>query len=100
MDLNILIKLKTSISFKQYLLGNDIQTRGHILEMCIKYMESSDDCMSSQVIAWLRNLQTINDNLDVKERKEQIRFDAYWDELHTSLLNSKSFYEIIQLFSC
>ena len=99
MDMNIPTKLKTSISFKQYLLGNDIQTRHHILEMCIKYMESSDDHMTAQVIAWLRNLQTINDTLDAKERKEQIRLDACWDELHISLLNSKNFYEMIKLFS-
>ncbi len=98
MDIQNVINLRTTILFKKYLLSIDIPSRRHVIETCIKHMELSSDDMKTQVILWLNNLKNINDIIDSKERKEQIRYDAFWDEFHTELLKSKWLMSIIQLF--
>jgi hypothetical protein len=85
--------LALTIRFKEYLLGRDVSSRRVILDGCIQFMDRTTiaDENRGQAVAWLRNLAAINDTLDSKERKEQIRNDACWDELHRDLVKSRNF---------
>ncbi len=65
-----------AIKFKEYLLLRDVSSRRIIIEHCIEMMK---DCPAA--VAWLKNLRSINDQIDSKERKEQIKTDAFWDDL-------------------
>lgn len=92
MDLDIhLVNVAKTIRFKEYLLNMDIASRRTILAVCIQYMEGTlNDTKKAQNIEWLRNLAVINAT-DTEERKQRIRFDACWDELHYDLVNSRTF---------
>lgn len=99
MNINRLQTLKLTIAFKNYILSLDVHSRRHVIETCISYMESSEDNLKNKCITWLQNIKNINDNFDSKERKEQIRFDACWDELHLELIKSTIFHHIITIFN-
>ena len=91
-------RVNLSIRFKEYLLSRDISSRRVILETAIGYMEKSGDARKQPVLAWLRNLLNINGLPDSAERKEQIRFDACWDELHLELNKSAALYTVMYSF--
>ena len=91
-------RVNLSIRFKEYLLNRDVSSRRVILETAIRYVQKSDDTMKSQVLMWLRNLDEINTELNTEKRKEQIKFDVCWDELHTELNKSSSLYTVMYSF--
>ena len=68
-------QISRAIRFKKYLLSNDVSSRRIIIETCMKML-----AQSPKVVAWFQNFQAINDLADDKERKEQIKVDAYWEE--------------------
>ncbi len=94
MDTNI-GKLALTIRFKEYLLNRDVASRRVILAACIEFMQNTSDEKKPQVLAWLQNLVAIMSATDTEERKQRIRFDACWDELHYELLNSSMFMYLI-----
>ena len=90
-----LARVPKSVQFKEYLLNRDVSSRRVILETCIRFMKrtTDDDRKKAQAIAWLQNLLDINVIMSSEERKNQIRFDACWDELHTDLVGCEKFYQ-------
>jgi hypothetical protein len=95
---NVLRRTAQSIRFKEYLLGRDLSSRRVILQAAIAYAEKSPNEMKPQIIGWLNNVLNINNIIDDRERKEQIRFDVFWDELHTELIKSTLMHEIMHWF--
>jgi hypothetical protein len=95
---NVIRRTALSIRFKEYLLGRDLSSRRVILQTAIAYAEKSPNEMKLQIVGWLRNVLNINNIIDDRERKEQIRFDVFWDELHTELIKSTLMYEIMYWF--
>jgi hypothetical protein len=53
---------------------------------------------SPSVVLWFQNLRNINDQLDAKDRKEQIKADACWDELILTLTNNIRLNALIDCF--
>jgi hypothetical protein len=93
-------RLKIGIEFKKYLLSVDVPSRKVIIEKLIQYMsQTPDDDMKGNCMHWLENIRNINDTFDSVERKEQMRYDACWDELHTTLIRSASFLDAIKVFT-
>jgi hypothetical protein len=92
-------RVAKSIRFKEYLLSRDVSSRRVILNTAIRYMEKSDDAKKVQAIAWLNNVLLINDLIDSNERRTQIRYDVFWDELHYELSASRSFDDIMSWFA-
>lgn len=95
---NQLRRVALSIRFKEYLLGRDLSSRRIILQTAISYAEKSNNEKKEQVLGWLNNVLHINSLIEEKERKEAIRYDAFWDELHTDLVKSTLMYEIMYWF--
>lgn len=91
-------RVSKSIQFKEYLLNRDISSRRVILETCIHFMEHASDSKKAQVLAWLQNLLAISVIMSSEERKNQIKFDACWDELHTQIIFSDKFYYAVLSF--
>jgi hypothetical protein len=91
-------RVSKSIQFKEYLLNRDIPSRRMILETCIHFMENVSDSKKAQVLAWLQNLLAISTIMSSEERKNQVRFDACWDELHTEIIRSDMFYHAVVSF--
>jgi hypothetical protein len=75
-QLTRIAQIARAIRFKEYLLGRDVSSRRIIIEHCIKMLYQSP-----HILAWFENLRGINDQLDSKDRKEQIKVDAYWEDL-------------------
>jgi hypothetical protein len=92
---NVLRRTAQSIRFKEYLLGRDLSSRRVILETAIAYAEKSPNDMKPQVIGWLNDVLSINNIID---SNQQIRFDVFWDELHTELIKSTLMHEIMHWF--
>jgi hypothetical protein len=88
-----------SIKFKEYLLNRDVQSRRVVLNTAIRFMEETNDEKKVQVIAWLRNILSLNE-MPGQERKESMRFDVFWDELHSELCKSEWFYIMMRDFGC
>ncbi len=65
-----------AIKFKEYLLNRDVSSRRIIIDQCIRGLDQSP-----KIVMWFDNLRIINDQLDNKDRKEQIKADACWDDL-------------------
>ena len=82
-----------AIKFKEYLLNRDVSSRRIIIEECIRNLEQSP-----KIVAWLNNLRNINDELDPKDRKEQIKVDAYWEEMILEHSKDPRFNTIMELF--
>jgi hypothetical protein len=95
---NQLRRVALSIRFKEYLLGRDLSSRRIILQTAISYAEKSNNEKKEQVLGWLNNVLHINSFIEEKERKEAIRYDAFWDELHLDLVKSTLMYEIMYWF--
>jgi len=92
-----LANVAMTVRFKEYLLNRDIASRNTILLACIDYMETAlDNNIKTQGIEWLRNLALITATVDTDERKQRIRFDACWDELHHGLSKSTSFMRMVR----
>lgn len=92
-------RTKASVGFKKYILSLDVHSRAIVIERCIAEMQKSNHSMKTQCLGWLENLRNINELLDSKERREQIRFDAYWAELHNQLTLCPDFLSIVLWFS-
>ena len=92
-------RTKVSVGFKKYLLGLDVHSRKAVIERCVSEMEKSKHPMKHQCIGWLENLRNINDLLEAKDRKEQIRFDGCWDELHNELNTCFDFLNIMSFMT-
>lgn len=88
-------RLALTIRFKEYLLNRDVSSRRIILNACIHFMENVTDEKKVQVVGWLQNLLEITSTLDTEERKQRVRFDACWDELHHELVDSSMFIYLI-----
>lgn len=86
-------RIATAIKFKEYLLNRDIQSRRIVIDLCIQGLG-----LTNPIKAWFQNLRMINEHIDTKERKEQIKADAFWDDL--ILVHSKdgSFRVYMELF--
>jgi hypothetical protein len=84
-----------AIKFKEYILNRDVSSRRIIIEECIRNLEQSH---SPKVVAWLINLRSINDQLEPKDRKEQIKVDAYWEEMILEHSKDPRFNTIMELF--
>ncbi len=85
-----------TIRFKEYLLTRDRSSRRVILTTCIEFMTAAtEDTRRAQALAWLHNLASID---DTPERKERVRLDACWDELHYELVTSPAFIQMIASF--
>ncbi len=82
-----------AIKFKEYLLNRDVSSRRIIIEECIRNLEQSP-----KIVAWLINLRNINDELVPKDRKEQIKVDAYWEEMILEHSKDPRFNTIMELF--
>ena len=82
-----------AIKFKKYLLGCDVSSRRIIIDECIRNLDQSP-----KIVAWLINLRNINDELDPKDRKEQIKVDAYWEEMILEHSKDPRFNTIMELF--
>ena len=95
---NQLRRVALSIRFKEYLLGRDLSSRRIILQTAISYAEKSNNEKKEQVLGWLNNVLHISSFAEEKERKEAIRYDAFWDELHLDLVKSTLMYEIMYWF--
>lgn len=87
-----------TIRFKEYLLNRDRSSRRVILTTCIEFMDTAADEKRVQALAWLHNLVAINDIIVTAARREQVRFDACWDELHYDLVASPAFMHMIASF--
>jgi hypothetical protein len=87
-----------TIRFKEYLLNRDVASRRVILNTCIMTVEGWENEKRAQILVWLQNLLAINDIMSSKERKEQVRYDACWDELHYDLVKSDGFMTLIGMF--
>ena len=75
-DVQRIQNITLAIKFKEYLLNRDVSSRRIVIEECIRQLDQSP-----KVVLWLKNLRAINDQLDSKERREQIKTDAFWDDL-------------------
>ena len=75
-DMERILGISRAIKFKEYLLLRDVSSRRIIIDTCIQMLPQSP-----KVVLWLKNLRAINDQLDSKERREQIKSEAYWDDL-------------------
>jgi len=82
-----------AIKFKEYLLSRDVSSRRIIIEECIRNLDQSP-----KIVAWLNNLRSINDQLEPKDRKEQIKVDAYWEEMILEHSKDPRFNTIMELF--
>ena len=82
-----------AIKFKEYLLNRDVSSRRIIIEECIRNLDQSP-----KIVAWLNNLRSINDQLEPKDRKEQIKVDAYWEEMILEHSKDPRFNTIMELF--
>lgn len=72
-------QIAIAIRFKEYLLTRDVRSRAVVIDFFIAWALQQGGMPG--ILAWFRNLKEINDRPDAKERKEQIKEDAYWDEL-------------------
>jgi len=95
---NEIQRVALSIRFKEYLLSRDLESRRVILNTLIALTETSGDTMKHQILMWLQNIASINNNIDNKERREQIRMDAFWGELHYELSKSVFMHSAMQWF--
>lgn len=91
-------RVNLSIRFKEYLLNRDIPSRRISLETAIGYVEKSGDAKKPEVLLWLRNLLDIACISDAEKRKEQIKHDACWDELHLELNKSAALFTVMYSF--
>lgn len=71
-DMERIQTIAVAIKFKEYLLLRDVSSRRIIIDKCIEMLPQSP-----KVVLWLKNLRAINDQLD----REQIKSEAYWDDL-------------------
>lgn len=86
-------RIAVAIKFKEYLLNRDVSSRRIVIDYCIEKLG-----LLNGIRNWFLNLRAINDQIDAKDRKEQIRMDAFWDDL--ILVHSKdgSFRVYMELF--
>lgn len=75
-DLDRIREIATGIKFKEYLLNRDVPSRLIIIDQCIDLIDPM-----SPIAAWFHNFRAINLQPDAKDRKEQIKADAYWNDL-------------------
>jgi len=96
MNIDNLLRIKSisnAIKFKEYLLNRDVSSRRIIIDHCISLTENHP-----AIVGWFHNLRAINDQLDSKDRKEQIKADACWDELILTLTSNDNFNAIMSWF--
>jgi hypothetical protein len=86
-------EIATGIKFKEYLLSRDIPSRLIIIDHCIGLIEPS-----SPIAAWFQNFRAITLQPDAKERKDQIRADAYWNDLILEHTKDRMFGTIMSWF--
>jgi hypothetical protein len=72
-------QIATAIRFKEYILMRDVASRRVLLGVLREWLLERGGMPG--IVAWVENLQTINDQIDDKTRKEQIKGDAFWDDL-------------------
>jgi hypothetical protein len=72
-------QIAQAIRFKEYLLLRDVASRRVVIDVLIEWLLQHGGMPG--IVLWFQNLRTLNDQLDAKERKEQIRADACWDDL-------------------
>lgn len=72
-------QIATAIRFKEYLLTRDVASRRVVLGVLRQWLLERGGMPG--IVAWVENLRTINDQIDDKARKDQIKADAFWDEL-------------------
>jgi len=96
MDITVLLRARAiahAIKFKEYLLLRDVSSRRIIIDHCIEKLQDSP-----HAVLWFQNLRNINDQLDAKDRKEQIKADACWDELILTLTYNEYLNTLIGAF--
>jgi hypothetical protein len=90
-------QIARAIEFKEYLLNRDVPSRRVVITFLIDWLTPRSDM--SGVLVWLQNLQAINNSPDAKDRKEQIRADACWDDLLLVHSGQSAFMEMVRQFS-
>jgi hypothetical protein len=90
-------QIATAIRFKEYLLTRDVRSRAVVIDFFIAWALQQGGM--PEILAWFRNLKEINDRPDAKERKEQIKEDAYWDELLLAHSHDSDFLQMISMFT-
>lgn len=86
-------RIATAIKFKEYVLSRDVSSRRIVIDFCIEKLG-----LSTPIRNWFMNLRGINDQIDAKDRKEQIRTDAFWDSLILEHSKDGSFRVYMELF--
>ena len=92
-DMERIQAIAVAIKFKEYLLLRDVSSRRIIIDKCIDTLPQSP-----KVVLWLKNFRAITDQLDSKERREQIKSEAYWDDLILEHSKDPRFNMIMKLF--
>jgi hypothetical protein len=72
-------QIATAIRFKEYLLLRDVASRRVLLGVLREWLLERGGMPG--IVAWVDNLRLINDQIDAKDRKDQIKSDAFWDDL-------------------
>lgn len=86
-------RIATAIKFKEYLLNRDVQSRRIVIDYCIEKLG-----LTTPIRNWFQNLRMINDQIDAKDRKEQIKADAFWDSFILEHSKHESFRVYMELF--
>ena len=69
-------RIAIAIKFKEYLLTRDVQSRRIIIDHFIEKLS-----LPIPILNWFYNLRGINDQIDAKDRKDQIKVDAFWNTM-------------------
>ena len=83
-----------AIRFKEYLLLRDISSRRIILDHCIQALSQYPI-----IVAWVQNLRAINDQFDAKDRKDQLKADAFWNDLILTHASNSVLRDIMRAFT-
>lgn len=92
-DLERIREIASGIKFKEYLLNRDVPSRLIIIDHCIGLIDPS-----SPIATWFQNFRAINLQPDAKDRKEQIKADAYWNDLILEYTKDRMFGTIMGWF--
>ena len=86
-------RIAIAIKFKEYLLNRDVSSRRILIDWFIEKLG-----LSAPIRTWFMNLRAINDQIDAKDREEEIRTDAFWGSLILEHSRDAMFQHYMELF--
>jgi hypothetical protein len=92
-----LLGLSLAIKFKTYLLELEVQSRRHLLDYCVQWIELKKD-RENDLYAWFQNAQNVYMNDDEESKKTQLSSWQMWDDLYLNLSGSVSFQNLVSFF--